>query len=149
MAFDDAERLAVKCSDQEIQMRAFEASGRYHERRGQAEVAAEKYRMALKTAECLSVTSDEATDLEERLKWDLLRVENHKDQRFENFMRAEQPGDSFQQGRKAWQGFVAAKTNSDRPLAARGFGSVEDFRRRLDEARQSSADEDEDEDIRW
>lgn len=133
-AFDEAESLAVKSADQDVQMRTFEASARFHEGRGAIQTAREKYRTALSTAKCLSVVSDAGVEETERLRWDLVRTENLSDSDFKNLLLASKPGDSGDRLRRAWDRFVGERGDPQDRLAARGFGSVEDFRRRIDAA---------------
>jgi hypothetical protein len=140
-AFDEAESLAVKCADQGVQMRTFEVSARFHEGRGAIRTAREKYRTALSSAECLSVISDAAVAGRERLRWDLVRIENREDPVFENLLRASKRDDSRDRLRETWDKFVADRGTSRGRLAARGFGSVEDFRRRIDAAKLDTGDD--------
>jgi hypothetical protein len=147
-AFDEAENLAISCADQEQQMLTFTASGWFHERRGATSIAREKYSIALDTAECLAVVSDEAADHKARLKWDLVRLDNRENSTFGNLLKASKRADSPDHLRKTWDRFVADCGNSQGRRAARGFGSVEYFRERLDVATSTPSD-DEDEDIGW
>lgn len=140
-AFDEAESLAVKCADQDVQMRTFEASARFHEGRGAIRTAREKYRIALSSAECLSVVCDAAVGRAEYLRWDLARIENREDPDFKNLLRASKLDDSRERLRETWSKFVAERGTSPGRLAARGFGSVEDFRRRIDAAELDPGDD--------
>ncbi len=141
-AFDEAESLAIECADQDLQMRTFEASARFHERRGAISVAREKYKTALRTAECLRIVSDAAVETAERLRFDLVRIENREDPDFKNLLRASKRDDLRDRLREAWDKFVADRGNSSGRLAARGFGSVDDFRRRIDAAELDPEDDD-------
>lgn len=141
-AFLEAENLAVRCADQEIQMRAFEASGRFHEGRGAFRTAHDKYRTALSNAKCLTVVSDAAVEREARLRWDLVRMENRDDSAFKNLLRASKPDDSLDRLRKTWDQFIGERANSQGRRAARGIGSVEYFRTLID---ATSLDPDDDE----
>jgi hypothetical protein len=140
-AFDQAESLAVKCPDQDVQMRTFEASARFHEGHGAIPIARKKYRIALDTAECLSVISDAAIEGAARLRFDLVRLDNREDPHFKNLLLAARRDDSRDRLRAAWDKFVADRGDSSGRLAARGFGSVEDFRRRIDAAELDSGDD--------
>jgi hypothetical protein len=141
-AFDQAESLAVKCPDQDVQMRTFEASARFHEGRGAIPTARKKYHAALISAECLSVVSDAPVEVAARLRFDLVRIENRQDSDFKNLLRASKRNDSWDCLRETWDKFVADRGNSSGRLAARGFGSVEDFRRRIDAAEPDPGDHD-------
>jgi len=141
-AFDQAESLSVQCPDQDVQMRTFEASARFHEGRGAIPTALKKYRTALSSAECLSVVSDAAVEGAARLRFDLVRIENRGDPDFKNLLRASKRDDSRDRLRETWREFVADRGNSSGRLAARGFGSVEDFRRRIDAAELDPGDDD-------
>lgn len=140
-AFDEAESLAIKCADEGLQMRTFEASARFHERRGAIPVAREKYNTALRNAECLSVISDAGVESVARLRWDLARIEYRGDEAFKNLLRASKADDSRDRLRKAWDQFIADRGTTRGRLAARGFGSAEDFRRRIDAAKLDPRDD--------
>jgi hypothetical protein len=140
-AFDEAESLAVKCADQDVQMQTFETSARFHERRGAFSTARKKYCTALGSAEGLSVVCDAGVEGTERLRFELVRIDNREDPDFKNLLRASKPNDSRNRLRATWEKFVADRGNSAGCLAARGFGSVEDFRRRIDAAELDPADD--------
>lgn len=141
-AFDQAESLAIKCPDQDVQMRTFEASARFHEGRGAIPTARKKYSAALSTAECLSIVSDAAVERAAHLRFDLVRIENRDDPHFKNLLLASKRDDSWDRLRATWDKFVADRGNSSGRLAARGFGSMEDFRRRIDAAELNPEDDD-------
>ena len=141
-AFSDAEGLAAKCTDPEVQMRALEASGEFQERRRAVSIACEKYGTATRTAECLAVMSDLGVEAVERLKYKSTRAQHSGDGVFRNLMLAAQASHSYEQRNQAWASYEQERENSTGRLAARGLGSVEDFRRRLDAATSSPSDDD-------
>lgn len=141
-AFNELESLAKCCTDQGLQMRAFEASGEFHERRGAAGTACQKYGIAGKTAECLAVISDLGVEDVERIRYKSARAHHKNDVAFKNLMRAAQPSHSYEQRNKAWASYEEERANSPGRLAARGLGSVDDFRRRLDAATANPSDDD-------
>jgi|SRR5271156_4278248 len=141
-AFDQAESLAIECADQDLQMRTFEASARFREGRGAFRFAREKYKTALRNAECLSVVCDAGIESAARLRWDIARIDYRDDGAFKILLRTSKPDDSRDRLLKTWDQFVADRGNSSGRLAARGFGSVEDFRRRIDAAELDPGDDD-------
>lgn len=143
-AFAQAEALAIKAADMEIQACVFECSGDFYRRSGALKTAAEKYRIALQNAECNAVISDAAVESEDRLRYKLLSLQNRDEAKFKIFEGVVQPVDPYQARLSAWFGY---RDDTDRPagrLAARGLGSKEDFRRRLDAARSDPADDEDD-----
>jgi hypothetical protein len=147
-AFDEAEWLAIRYPDPKTQMRVHEASGDFHFARKAFRVSKGKYETALGSANLLSVTSDDGVADVERLKFKLSRISNAQNPDFKNLERAAQPSPSYERRNLAWASYQKEKESSGGRLAARGFGSEEDFRRRLDDAKSTPTDE-EDEEVRW
>lgn len=145
LAFTDAEGLAVKCADMEIQMRVFASSGGFHERRKAFSLALKKYGTALQNARCLSDTSDGGVEYRCHIRYKLLRIQNHEDRAFKNLQEVAQSTDTYQTRCKAWDGYVGDVGQPMGRLAARGLGSKDDFRRRLDAAKLDPSDDENEE----
>jgi hypothetical protein len=146
-AFADAERLAIKSPDIEVHVRVFESSGDFHERRKAFPSAIEKYNLALRSAKCVSMTSDEAIGAEYRIRYKLLRVHNRDVEALKNLERAAQTTDTYQARLKAWSSYLSDVEGTVGQLAARVPGSKDDFRGRLDAAKQDFSDEEDDEEF--
>jgi hypothetical protein len=129
-AFDEAESLAIKSADPDIQMRVFESSARFHEKSGALSSAKKRYITALRNA--FTVNSDSAVDREAVLRWDLVRIDNREDSAFKNLVRASRHDDSPDRLRSVWEQFVTDRTNVGGRKAARGFGTTDYFRGRID-----------------
>jgi hypothetical protein len=147
-AFDEAEKLAIRCDDPKTQMRVYEASGNFHCVRRAFGVAQKKYEIALRSAELFGVTSDEGIEDVERLRFKLTKLGNAHAPDFKNLEEAAQSFHSYEQRNLAWASYQEDKINPGERLAARGLGSKEDFRTRLDAAK-SIPTNDEDEEFRW
>lgn len=145
-AFGEAEQIAVACSDAKTQMSVFEASGDFHCLRRDYAIAKTKYETAMGSAELLMVTSDDGVEDVERLRFKLTKVGNANDQAFRTLEKTAQPSDSYERRNMAWASYQQDNENPVGRLAARGLGSEEDFRKRLD-AVESAPDDDED--SRW
>ncbi|MGC2505101.1 MAG: hypothetical protein WA369_00485 [Candidatus Acidiferrales bacterium] len=146
-AFEEIEQMAIGCTDPTTQMSAYEASGDFHCGRGAHSIAERKYETAMQSAKLLEVTSDDGVKAVERLRFKLTRVHHTNDQAFGNLEKTAQPLHSYEQRNIAWASY---QRDAGNPItrAARGLGSEEYFRGRLDAARSAPSD-DEDEDIRW
>jgi hypothetical protein len=144
-AFAEAEGFAVKCADMEIQIRVFESSGGFYERRKAFTIAAEKYRVSLQSAQCLSGASDTGAEDAYRLRFKLLGVQKRDDKGWKNLKEVALPTDTYQARCAAWTGYVDDIDCPAGRLAARGLGSKDDFRRRLDAAKLNSSDNENDE----
>jgi hypothetical protein len=147
-AIQEAEQIAIGCADAKTQLNVFEASGDFHVLRGDYGIAKTKYETAMGSAELLKVMSDDGVEDVERLRFKLAKVGNTDHQAFNTLEKTAQPSDSYDQRNMAWTSYQQDKENPVGRLAARGLGSEEDFRRRLDAAKCAPRD-DEDEDIRW
>ena len=74
----------------------------------------------------------------------MLSIEKREDKALKNLRDVAQPTDSYEARWKAWRGYAHDAKHTAGRLAARGFGSKDDFRRRLDAAKLDfSNDEDE------
>lgn len=140
-AFRDAEALAITSVDMEMQARVFECSGDFHRQSGALTSAAKKYSIALRNTQCNAVMSDTAVESEDRLRYKLLSLENRNEQAFKVFEQVVQPADTNQARLKAWFGYLNDVERPGDRLAARGLGSKDDFRRRLDAAKSDTTDD--------
>jgi len=147
-AFEEAEQVAVRCRDEKTQLSAFEAYGDFHSRQGNYGLAREKYETAMGSAELVMVSSDDGVEDVERLRFKLTKLQNVNDQAFRILEKTALPSDSYEQRNLAWESYQQDKQNPAGRLAARGLGSEEDFRRRLNTAKSTPRD-DENEDSRW
>lgn len=147
-AFKELERLALGCADPKTDVRVYEPAGDHYFARRAFGVAKEKYCTALESAKLIAVTSDDGVADVERLRFKLTKVRNAHDPFFKAFEEVAGRSYSYEQRNIAWAGFEQDRGNTVERLAARGFGSKDDFRRRLDAAKWDPADE-EDEEVRW
>lgn len=145
-AFKDAEHIAIKCPDMETQMLALERSGDFHKRYGAMKIAGEKYRIALQSARCIAVVSDAGVEAEYRLRYKLRSIQKNNCNAFKNLEKAAGPADTYEMRFKAWRSYENEPERSVDRLAARGIGSKDDFRKRLDAAKLDTGSDEDDED---
>jgi hypothetical protein len=139
-AFECVESLAHSADD-ETRMLVYRALGQYFESRGPRTKAAQMYLAALEIANWFQ--SDAAAELIDPLKWDVIRVTNREDLDFQKLLRATAPNDRPDCCRHVWERFVGGRNHPAGRLAARGLGTVENFRELLDqEHRNPDIDED-------
>lgn len=144
-AFEELEQIALGCADPKTQMTVFEASGDFHSDRGDYCIAEVKYETAMGSAKLLEVTSDDGVDSVDRLRFKLNRVRNIHDQAFRTLEKSAQPSHSHEQRNMAWASYQQDQANPT-TRAARGLGSEEYFRGRLDAAKSAPSN---DEEIPW
>ena len=145
-AIEEAERLALGCHDPRTQMRAYEVSGDFHRDQGAFTIARKKYETALGSARLLAVTSDDGIEDVERLRFKLSKLRNAANPLFKTLEKvAAQRGDSYEKRNIAWASYKQDEGNLVGRVAARVPGSEEDFRKRLDAAKWTPTDEDDEE----
>lgn len=142
-AFAEAEKVSIKCTDMETQMLAFESSGDFYNARKAFVTASKKYEIALQNAQCLSGTSDAAGEALYRLRFKLLSIQKRGDKALKNLRDITQAMDTYEAIWKAWHSYVHDIQYAEGRLAARGLGSKDDFRRRLEAAKLDFSDENE------
>jgi hypothetical protein len=131
-AYEQAERLAIRAADLELQLRTHEGFGRFLRRQRGFARARVQFRKADQTAQTLGLEEDAA-----RLKMQIVEMEielagDKRKDFLKNFKKAVQDSDSYQNRLDVWCAFIDDFNKSGGRLAARNFGSTGDFRSRLD-----------------
>lgn len=139
-AFEDAERLADRAADPELQVQAYERFGMFLKQQRKFGRARQRFVKAERTAQFLDLDETTARLQVHIAETDIELVADTRGKVFfANFRKGAQGGSySWQDRRDVWFSFIDDLNAAGGRLAARKFGSEDDFRGRLDAARRGA-----------